>query len=249
MAIFDASGTAIGTSAASAAAIVEKFGVPHLGGTAALSAQAGVLQLSNASFQGSSIFDWDYFIEAAGTVAGTSAASADANIVHTALAVFPGSSLFLYSIPFVIAGTSFFSVAPQVDHQLLPVKAITMGPKTFRWLQPLQRGDLSVFICDGRSPVIPARIFYRLAQVRIDGTKKYVGPQERSPVPGVVGEFYASGRAGESGQPGLWVIEWVYQRTYQSDLQVTEMQFQVLDAVAINDPRELLVRKTKYGWS
>jgi hypothetical protein len=131
----------------------------------------------------------------------------------------------------------------------MSTRAITMGPKSFRWLQPLQRGDLSVFVCDDRGAITPVRVAYSLIQLRLDGTRKYVGPQERTPVAGGVGEFYATGRAGESGQPGEWVIEWVYQRTYQSDLQRTEMPFQVLDAVAVGDPREQLERKIKFGWS
>lgn len=126
-----------------------------------------------------------------------------------------------------------------------------MGPKTFRWLEPLERGDLPVFVCDRHTPVAPYRVTYSLAQLRADGSKKYVGPQNRVPVAGELGEFYATGRAGESGQSGQWVIEWTLQRTPWSRPQVTEMRFDVVDGAAAGDcaPCSRVVARRKFGWS
>jgi hypothetical protein len=247
--LFDASATALGSSSASAFAVILVTASGTFVGSSSSSSSAGVNHLSSAFFEGGSSFEWDYLIEAEASFAGSSSATADAHTAVGASAFFHGGSFFLYGTLLPIQGSSFFVVSAVVDVHLPPIRAITMGPKTFRWLQTLQRGDLPVFICDASTPMIPARITYRLAQVRLDGTRKYVGPQNRTPVPGNVGEFYATGRAGESGQPGLWVIEWLYQRTYQSDVQRTEMPFQVLDAVAAGDPREQLDRKIKFGWS
>lgn len=249
MASFDASASALGTSAASSFALVWVAGSAAFAGFSSFAAQAGVGQLSSVFFSGESSFDWDYFVDASAVVTGISTTSAAPLVAHGARAVFLGTSSFLYSVPFVIQGTSLFSLTPVVDRQRRPIRGITMGPKTFRWLQTLQRGDLSVFICDGRRPVVPVRIAYNLVQFRLDGSRKYVGPRERSPVPGDPGEFYASGRAGEAGQPGNWLVEWVYQRTLQSSVQKTEMRFQVLDAVTVGDPSDTLLRKTKFGWS
>lgn len=249
MTLFDASGTASGSSAASGSALVRVRGAGTFLGSSAFTGLAGVNQLSSARFQGASAFAWDYFVEASATIAGTSAASAEGFVVANARAIIQGTSRFFYITPLVIWGSSTFSVVTFVDHQLPPIKAMTMGPKAFRWLQTLQRGDLSIFICQGRNAMIPARIAYSLVQVRLDGSKKHVGPQNRTPVPGEVGEFYASGRAGESGQPGQWLIEWLYQLTPQSKIQKTVMPFQVLDAVAVGDPRDSLQRRIKFGWS
>lgn len=249
MAILDASATGLGTSQAAALAVVRMLGSGLFVGSSNFSALGALNQLASAVFAGDSSFDWDFVLEAAATFLGSSAADAEAHRARTASAVFRGESFLAYGTLFPIQGASFVSVSPVVDTHLPPIKGITMGPKTFRWLQLLQRGDLSVFVCDGRNAVIPVRIAYNLAQVRLDGSRKYVGPQNRIPVPGDVGEFYATGRAGESGQPGHWVIEWMYQRTTQSAVQTTEMEFRVVDAVALGDARELLDRRTKWGWS
>lgn len=249
MAILDASGTVDGTSSASASAAVGKFVAAALGGEGTLAPLGGVAQLSSARFDGDSSFQWEYVLDASALVSATSDASVSTVVVHNASASFLGSSEFRDGAPLVSQGTSTFSVLPVVERQLPPIRAITMGPKTFRWLQPLQRGDLSVFLTDRRTPVAPWRITYRLAQLRLNGTRKYVGPQHRVPVAGDLGEFYVTGRAGETGQPGLWVIEWLFQQTCASAVQTAEMPFQVLDAVLVNDPRDLLDRKIKFGWS
>jgi|SRR5688572_1849508 hypothetical protein len=249
MALFDASATVLGSSSAAAIAVVRIIGAATCLGGSTFGAQVGVLQLSSAWFVASSFFTWDHQVEASASFLGTSAAGASGHAAVESRATFRGDGFFLHGALLPIQGTSAFSVASLVDAHPPPIKAITMGPKRFRWLQPLQRGDLSVFICDGRSAVVPSRIAYSLAFVRLDGSRRYVGPQNRTPVSGDVGEFYATGRAGESGQPGQWVIEWVYQRTPHSDAQRAEMAFHVLDAVALADPREQLARKVKFGWS
>jgi hypothetical protein len=137
-------------------------------------------------------------------------------------------------------------MTPQV---VTPVKAITMGPKVFRWLQLLQRGDLSIFFCDGGGNFSPIAVVYSLYFVRPNGSRQPVGPQHKTPVSGDVGEFYAVGRAGESGQPGNWVIEWKYQRSTVYPVEVVEMPFQVFDAVLTQDPYDVTGRKVKFGWN
>lgn len=239
----------IGGSTASASAVRQAIGAGTVTGASTFIARAGSIQLESAFFQGGSTFQWEYVGDAAATFLGSSMATAAAMAVRTTGAFFQGGSIFLYGELLPIQGTSFFSVLARVDAQLPPIKAVTMGPKTFRWLQALQRGDLSVFIHDGSNAIAPVRVAYSLAQLRLDGSRKYVGPQNRTPVKGSLGEFYATGRAGESGQPGQWIIEWLFQRTFQSDVQRTEMYFQVLDAVAVGDPREQLERRIKFGWS
>jgi hypothetical protein len=207
------------------------------------------VQLSSATFQGRSTFNWNYFVDASATFTGSASASADASVRVAVKAIARGSSSFLYNTPLIIQGTSSLSVLPVVDRHLPPLRAIILGPKTFRWLQPLQRGDLPVLVCDRHTPMVPFRVTYSLVQIRSDGSRQHVGPRDRVPAAGDVGEFYATGRAGESGQAGQWLIEWKFQRTPDALPEVAEMRFQVLDAVAVGDPRDQLPRKTKFGWS
>jgi hypothetical protein len=111
-----------------------------------------------------------------------------------------------------------------------------------------QRGDLAIYIRDAAGPVSPVRVVYTLYQKRPNGTRFQVGPS-RLPVKGDVGEYYATGRAGELGQPGDWVIVWEYQESPQFKAQTKEMTFRVLDAVMANDPMDATVRCRKYGWN
>lgn len=249
MAVVDASGTAEGTSAASAVEILLVGCTLGFEGDSFAEATGGLRQIVSGSFVGESAFAWIYEVDVAATFEGVALVACDAGVIVEAKALAVGSGRFTYEPPQVIRGWSSFIIQPVIDRHLPPLRAITLGPKSFRWLQPLQRGDLPVLICDQRVPATPYRVTYSLAQVRPDGSRKYVGPRERVPVPGDTGEFYATGCAGESGQPGQWVIEWKFQRTPQASFETTEMRFQVLDAVAGADPRERLQRKTKYGWS
>jgi hypothetical protein len=249
LATVDSSATVNGTSPASAAAIVCIAIALTFQGTASFTGVASVGQLASGTFLGDSTFEWNYFVDTSAVVAGSSDASANGNVRVGARGVVVGTSLFLYNAPLVIQGDSHLSILPVIDHHPPPLRAITLGPKTFRWLQTLQRGDLPVFLSDRHRPMVPFRVTYSLAQIRSDGSRKYVGPRHRLPVAGEVGEFYATGRAGETGQSGQWFIEWSVQRTSQSIPEVTEMRFQVLDAAAVGDPRDLLDRKIKFGWS
>ena len=245
MAVLDASGLAAGSSTVAADAVVALTASAGFVGGASFAGQGAAIRLSSASFLGTSLAAWDYQLEAAGEVEGVSSATASAHRARTTGAGFLGRSSFVYGTLLPIHGSSFFSVAIVVDQHLPPLSAAAGATKTFRWLQQLQRGDLAVFLC---GPAIPVRISYRLAQVRPDGSRKHVGPKARSPSRGAVGEFYATGRAGEAGQPGDWVIEWTYQRTAQSHPERSEMAFRVLDAVQVGEQRELLDRKPKTGW-
>lgn len=123
-----------------------------------------------------------------------------------------------------------------------------MAP-SFRYLQAFQRGDLPLFVSDAEGPVSPYLVVFTMFFVRPDGSRAQVGPSYRTPVQGDVGEFYATGRAGESGQPGCWMIRWQYQRSFDSDVQCKDMYFRVLDAVQAADPRDTLQRCRKYGWN
>lgn len=249
MTLFDASAIADGTSEASSAASVRVARALLFQGGASFEGSAGVGHLASATFGGESRFGWNYYVDASAVFTGAATSDAEGSVFVSAKALARASSRFLYNTPLVIQGTSSLSILPVVDRHLRPLRAITLGPKTFRWLQPLQRGDLPVLVCDRHSPLVPYRVTYSLAQLRANGSRQYVGPRGRVPAAGDTGEFYATGRAGEGGQAGQWVIEWTFQRTRDTRPEAAEMCFQVLDAVAACDPRDVLPRKTKFGWS
>lgn len=127
--------------------------------------------------------------------------------------------------------------------------ALCPEPKTFRYLHNFQRGDLPIYVFDSAGPVVPARVVFTLFFVRPDGSLKRVGPEFRTPVPGMAGEFYATGRAGESDQPGCWLIRWEFQRALCEVVRTKDMSFRVLDAVVANDPTDVTVRCRKFGWN
>lgn len=249
MALFDSSGVASGTSSASGAAGVSTYATAALEGVGGLAGAFGLLQLASARFGATSTFEWGYVQDASASIAGSSPAEGSALVAIGAIGVFQGSSSFHCIVPLVIAGSSAMSVATVVDRQLRPIRAITMGPKTFGWLQLLQRGDLPVFICDSTGPVIPFSVRYRLLHVRPDGSRHAVGPEERTPVAGVAGEFYVTGRAGEQGQPGRWIVEWTFQRTREAIPQAVELHYSVVDGVMAGYPRDVTCRKIKFGWN
>lgn len=249
MALVDGSGTALGGSSASLLGSV----IFHQGGVAAGTSSAvcagGTIYLGTVRVLGTSSLEWDYFQDGEGVALGSSFASLDAVRVRTAKGVTLGTSFLKHVALLPILGLSYMSMHAEVLRS--PLKAITMGPKTFRWMQLLQRGDLAIFLCNlGGGIVIPTVIVYSLINVRSDGTRKYIGPRHRSPVNGEqAGEFYAVGLAGQGGQPGPWVIEWKIQRSSSDPLQVVEMDFCVLDGVLAQDPRDITDRKVKFGWN
>ncbi len=249
MAVVDASGVVSGSSTASGVATVSTFASATFVGMGGVVVTPGVVRLASARFDGVGRLEWAYVKDAAATFSGTSALAGSGLVARYAAGVFLGSSAFQHSAPLRIVGTSSMAVAPVVDRHLPPLRAITMGPKTFGWQQPLQRGDLSVFVCDGTGPVVPSSISYRLMHVRLNGSRQQVGPRTRTPVAGMQGEFYVTGRAGEHGQPGQWIVEWTFQRTGCSTPQVVELPFMVLDAVMAGIPGDVTCRKVKFGWN
>lgn len=250
MALVDGSGTAVGTSTSSGSSVsIFRVGSSVLG-DASTSSVAGTLQISTGIINGTSLLEWDYFVNGAGQADGlTTLTGAGLRVINGGGRIFGVGQLLWAGAPMIIWGHGIMVGEPVVDHHLPAINAVTCPPATFRYLQWLQRGDLPLFLCDMAGPVSPVWVRFTLHQVLPCGTRRQVGPGQRVPVQGEVGEYYAVGRAGESGQPGNWVIVWEFRRNFQSATQSTEMQFRVLDAVSAADPRDVTVRCRKYGWS
>lgn len=246
MAVVDGGSTMEGSSSTEVLGAVLFHFNEAVEGSSDMVGSGGTIYLGSGIFLGSSSFEWDYTQDGGATLLGTSTMTGEGYVIKNGGAVILGSSSMVQSTLYPVWGTSFASMNPLV---VTPVRAITMGPKTFSWQQLLQRGDLSVFFCDGDGTVAPVQIFYDLYFVRLDGSRRLIGPSQRKPVPGSFGEYYAVGRAGEGGQPGDWVIQWTYQRSFVHSLEVVEMPFRVLDAVLAQNPYDITDRKVKFGWN
>lgn len=250
MALVDGSGTAAGTSTSSGGASTLFYVGSLVLGDASLSSIAGTLQLSTGIAEGTSLLEWDYFVNGAGQADGLSTLAGGGLRIVTCGGIIHGTSLLSWAgAPMPIWGHGIMVGEPVVDHHLPAINAVTCPPATFRYLQWLQRGDLPLYLCNMAGPVSPTWVRFTLHQVLPCGARRQVGPGRRMPVQGEVGEYYAVGRAGESGQPGDWVIVWEWRLNFQSATQSTEMSFRVLDAVLAADSRDVTTRCRKYGWT
>jgi hypothetical protein len=124
---------------------------------------------------------------------------------------------------------------------------------TFRYGYTLGRGDLELHICDTTgNPYGPVVVFYAFYQIVRGGQRMLVGPPNRRPAPdmsqGKPGRYYATGTAGELGQPGEWVIVWRWQRSWWTPTEFFEQHFKVVDEVTSGAPGALNGRCIKYGW-
>lgn len=245
-----ASGTASGSgSLADAPGVLLHGGTGTVDGLATVTGAAGLIIPSTGIAEGSGELLFASTIDVSGVISGKATVLGSGLKYINVKGLIFGTSGMVFSAPLPIYGKSTMVGEPVVDRVPLPVNAIVAPPKCFRYMANFQRGDLPIFICDRAGPVSPVRVYYTLFQRRPNGTVFQVGPSRRTPAQGVVGEYYATGRAGESGQPGQWMIRWEFQRNFQSVTQIKEMDFQVLDAVLANNPRDVTPRVKKYGWN
>lgn len=246
----NASGHASGVGVlASAAGTMVHNGSGVAVGIGLATGRGGLVFIATGRSAGDGEASFDAFTDSDGAAHGLATVHGTGFRVLMARGYIFGTSKLVFCYPLPIFGRGTLTGNPVVDRVLPAINAIVGPSKCFRYLQHLQRGDLPIYISNHAGPVSPVRVAFTVFQVRPDGSRKQVGPSCRQPVQGVVGEFYATGRAGESGQPGEWIIRWEYQRTFQSAIQVKEMCFSVLDAVAARDPRDMTPRCRKYGWN
>lgn len=245
----NASGHAFGVGAATGHGFIIYHGVGHAQGTSGGTARGGRLLIFTGQAHGLGRMSFDQFIDSPGAAHGFATVSGAGQRIILARGFIFGTSKMTFSYPLPIFGKGTLVGYPVVDRVLPAINSIVGPTKCFRYLDHFQRGDLPIFISTCAGPVTPVRVSFTLFQLRPDGSRIQAGPACRKPVSGVVGEFYATGRAGESGQPGQWIIRWEFQQTFQSAIQVKEMCFQVLDAVAARDPRDVTQRCRKFGWN
>lgn len=250
MAVLDGSGLIIGIASPSGTAAMSYYASGLISGSATATAASGVLRLASGLIEGEGTLSWDYLIDGEGVAAGQAVMTGTSFRTINGRGRIVGVGRFLWAgAPLPIFGTAIVVGNPVVDRHIQAVRAIVAPPRGFRYLQLLQRGDLPIYLCNNTGPVSPVWVGFTMYQILPCGARKRIGPFQRTPVKGVVGEFYAVGRAGESGQPGNWVIVWEWKQHFNGAVQSKEMEFQVLDAVAAADPRDSTVRCRKYGWN
>lgn len=208
--------------------------------------QAGLSQIVSGTTIGTGTLSIPV-LEGAGTITGTATVTGGAFRDIGVGGTTKGLGLLFGHFLDPVIGTSAMVAHLVSEQEPPPVLASVTGIKALRWGVLLERGELTMYLRSPSGPVMPAAVSYTLYQVK-NGSLFQVGPAGRTPAHGSLGEFYVTGRIGEGGQPGDWVVRWAYQRFFYSAISYVEYPFQVQDAVAAKDPRDITVRIEKYGW-
>lgn len=160
-----------------------------------------------------------------------------------------GSSLASISVPEPIFGVAIVTAHMEVIHVGYPICETPQVQKSFRWGHQFGTGDLDICVTKGGNPLGPVCITFTMYQIQRGCQLLQKGPGGRRPVTtSRVGCYYATGTAGECGQPGLWMIRWRYQGTFGGPWVEKDCYFYVLDSVLCPVPGDTLVRECKYGW-
>lgn len=104
----------------------------------------------------------------------------------------------------------------------------------FVWRHVFQSGDLPIFFSNALGPVDPYLVSYSFRYTpKGSECPILAGASGRTPVRMGVGQYYATGIAGQCGQPGdRWEICWTYQETLTSPVQEVCNPFVVFDTGA-----------------
>lgn len=184
-------------------------------------------------------------------LSGTLEGSSDLSEIVNLWGFASGSSQLAISEPDRIYGAAVLTAHMEVLHTLPPVyqNPAKVGTR-LRWGQPLGPHDLVLQLLSNRgTPMGPVCISYTMYQVTSGYcTPVQVGVGNRKPGTMKLGCYYATGVAGECGQPGLWVIRWKYQRTFGEQPIEKDCYFYVLDSVLCPVPGDTLIRNRKMGW-
>jgi hypothetical protein len=182
-----------------------------------------------------------------GLLDGTGDLSADTQQVLAISGMFWGYGDVVESAPLPFYGFGDLVGYADVRQWPAPLCSPAAVP-SFRWNAEFDRCGLSLNLCDARGlPYSPVTVLYAMYQVMPGGYRLLRGQPNRKPVTEGVGSYYATGTAGECGQPGDWVIVWRWQRDPFSPVETREMSFRVVDTA--NCPCDTLPRMRKYGWN
>lgn len=241
----DFAGSIVGSGAAMDAAIALDHEIvdPIVGGSDLSASTQAVFNMSGF-VQGSGVVLDTRLIDLSGVVAGGSVLTGNLLRILALEGMTMGGSSLVLSVPEPIFGVGILTGYMEVTHVPLPICEIPPIHLSFPWGHQFTRGDLSLCFDGGR----PVCIHFTLYQVVRGCQLKQIGPLNRKPVLDDKNCYYATGTAGECGQPGLWAIKWRYQKTFGDPMVEKLCYFTVLDAVLSPVPGDTLQRACKYGW-
>lgn len=94
-----------------------------------------------------------------------------------------------------------------------------------------QPGDLALYVTDmSGQPYSPFSVTYTTKYYPKDGSCPVQVGSEKRPVQIDVGSYYATGIAGQCGQPGDWCISWLIQQVENGPLSCQTYCFKVFDS-------------------
>jgi len=252
MSEIDLSGSATGSGTTSGSLAVS---ARLQGATSGSGTVSGASLYRDLVFSGSTIGFAEVFLNPVGNFSGTTSGVgttfAPALVRTRALSGRTGGKGdTVSSDPLPILGAGFTHGYLDLVTVLPPVLCPPAAPPTFRLGQILTRGDLSLVLTGptGLERISPYEVSYTFYRVLSGDTLAQVGPSGRTPVAAGVGEYYATGAAGEGGQPGDWVVAWAYRRSFGAPLIYESHPFRVVDAVLGPISGDPTNRVTKYGW-
>jgi len=148
-----------------------------------------------------------------------------------------------------IYGVAVVTAYMDVVHVPPPICEAPVVSVGFRWGHIFTWGDLIYSVIDGSGkPYDPEAVGYTMYQMQPGCALEQIGPGNQRPAKHKLGCYYVTGTAGECGQPGLWMVRWCYQRTYNDPVVEEDCYFQVLDAISCPVTGDTLERYCKYGW-
>lgn len=247
------SGNLVGAGSVTSTPVVVHLVSGHLDGAGSLTGSVIQTLIFGAQIVGSGTLQDGLLITLLGTLSGAGDISATTQQL-VALRPLPlvGSGSLRDSLPLPLTGFGFLTGFVEVIKLPRPY-CPPRHDKTFRFGYILTRGDLELRVCDAAgSPFAPVVVLYAFYQIVPGGQRMLVGPPNRRPATdssqGKVGRYYATGTAGELGQPGNWVVVWRFQRSWWTPTETFEESFKVVDEVTSGDPGALYGRCIKYGW-
>ena len=188
------------------------------------------------------VIDGREIVEAGVVIAGSGSVGARYARVSDIRGYASGSSAVTSSEPAPIRGIAVVAGFMEVICVPYPICQTPAVPSCFRWGHQFGPGDLQICLAGAQC------VSYTLYQIQKGCVPRQVGPSDRRPGKDGSGCYYATGTAGECGQPGLWLIRWTYQQSFGACLKEKDCYFYVLDSVLCPVGGDELPRVCKYGW-
>lgn len=181
--------------------------------------------LLSGTLGGSSAASAGHLYELRDPLLGSSIAITDAVLVRETHGFAAGDGSLAAATPGALVGIGQLWGTVQVNRRPHTVAESRKQP-CFRWGHQFRAGDLVFHLA---AP--PVCIGYALYRIERGCVPKQMGPAQRTPGSNGSGVYYATGTAGECGQPGLWMIRWCYREAFDAPPVSVDCYFWVMDAV------------------